>query len=186
MKRIIVLTAVLGVAVAACASDSEPAATTSPSTTVATTTTTSPPQTVATTTTTIATTTTTKAAAAPAGIVPGEDADVDAVVEAYNIVFSSETTFEEKAPYLIEPDGLEETVAKYAETGTQMGGVSVAATAVEIDGDKASVSYALLFSGNPTYTDLSGTAVRTDAGWQVSRTMFCGLMQSARVGCPNE
>lgn len=135
--------------------------------------------------TTVAPTTASTAGAAPA-IVAGEDADVDAVVEAYSVVFDSSTTFEEKVPYLVEPEGLEETVTKYTATGTSMGGVSLDPKSVTIDGDLAMVNYDFLFGGSPSYTDLTGDAVRTAAGWQITREMFCDIMRSARSSCPTE
>ena len=132
------------------------------------------------TTTTAAPATTTTAG----GIVAGEDPDVDAVVLTYQIVFSSATTYEEKAPYLVDPTGLEETVTQYGETGKSMGGVELAPNAVTIDGDVAEVQYDFLIGGTPTYPDLSGDAVLLDGVWKVTREMFCGIMTSARVGCP--
>jgi hypothetical protein len=184
MRYVIALLTLLVFAATACGSGTEPAVTT---TAVTPTTTTIAPTTTAPAPTTTLAPTTTEATAAdePAEIVPGADADVDAVVEAFAIVFDSTTTYEEKVPYLVDPEGLEDTVAEYTETGEQFGGVSVEATGVSIEGDRAFISYSLLFGGNPTYTDLSGDAVRTDAGWQITRTMFCSLMSSARVGCPS-
>ena len=149
-------------------------------TTQATTTTTEAPTTTAAPTTTIAATTTTAAA----GIVPGEDADVDAIVLAFQIAFDSVSTYEMKAPYIEDPEGLEDTVTAYLSTGTAMGGIGVAVKAVTIEGDTAKVTYDLLFNDNPTYPDLKGDAVKTADGWKVPRKMFCSLMSSARVGCP--
>jgi hypothetical protein len=141
----------------------------------------------ASTTTTLPTTTTSvvaeDAAAAPA-VVPGEDADVDAVVEAYMVVFDSSTTMAEKTPYLVDPEGLEDTVTKYTTNGELMGGVSLDPKSVIVDGDTAVVYYDFLFGGNPSYTDLTGDAVKTEEGWQITREMFCGIMTSARAGCP--
>ena len=137
-----------------------------------------------TTTTTTATPTTTTTVDDIAGIIPGEDADVDAVILAYQIVFSSETEYEEKAPYIEDPEGLEESVAQYQETGTSMGGVELAPTSVMIDGDTAEVIYDLLFGGTPTYPGLSGDAVLRDETWKITRDMFCAMMASARVDCP--
>ncbi len=99
------------------------------------------------------------------------------------MAFDSTSPFEEKAPYIEDPTGLEEVVAKYLETGESFGGIEVVATAVDIAGDEATVSYDLYFSGNPTYPNLQGTAVKTADGWKVPRTVFCGLMASARVPC---
>ena len=175
LKRTMMLLAALALVATACA-QSETAETPAADVPLATTTTAAP------TTTTAAPVTTTTAA--NVGIVPGDDPDVDAVVLAYQIVFSSETRYEEKVPYLEEPDGLEETVAMYQETGESMGGVALAASAVTINGDTADVTYDLLFGGTPTYPDLSGDAVLRDGTWKITRDMFCAMMASARVGCP--
>jgi hypothetical protein len=179
LKRIVLVLAVVTVIATAC-SDSDAAETT---TTLASTTTST---TVAPTTTTAAPATTTTTVADPGGIVPGEDPDVDAVVLTYEIVFFSETGYDEKAPYIDDPTGLEQTVADYQETGESMGGVALAPKSVTINGDTADVTYDLLFGGTPTYPDLSGDAVLIDDTWKVTRVMFCAMMASARVGCPEE
>jgi hypothetical protein len=177
----------LALVAAACGSDEtsggDGAAASATTTTLAAVTTTS---TAPATTTTVAptTTTTTAAAADPGGIVAGEDADVDAVVLAYTVALDSVTPYEEKVPYIDDPSGLEDTIAKYLETGQSMGGIGVLPTAVAIDGDTALVTYDLLFGGNPTYPDLTGEAVKSADGWQITRAGFCSLMSSARVGCP--
>lgn len=118
-------------------------------------------------------------------IVPGENPEIDVIVEAYAIVFDSSTTFEEKAAYIDDPSGLEDTIATYASTGTAVGGVTARADAVTLDGESANVTYTLLFGGNPTYSDLEGTAVLTSDGWKVTRDMFCSVMASARSACPS-
>jgi len=166
--------------VAACGSDTATTTTVEETTTTtfAETTTTARPET--TTTATVETTTT--AAAQP--IVPGEDPDVDAIVAVYAVAFDSTTSFEEKATVLVDSAGLEDTVAAYATTGESVGGVTTEVSAVVIDGDTAEVTYTLMFAGNPTYPGLEGDAVRTEEGWKISRDMFCGIMASARVGCP--
>ena len=186
MQRILFLVLAFAIIAAACSSGdaAEPTTTTTqPQTTTtaepATTTTQSPTTTAATTTTAPPATTTTSG-----GIVPGEDPDVDAVVLAYQIVFSSETTYEEKVPYLVDPAGLEDTVEQYQATGDAMGGVELSPNAVTIDGEVAEVLYDLLFGGTPTYPDLIGDAVLVDDVWKVTREMFCEMMTSARVGCP--
>ncbi len=145
--------------------------------------------TTAPTTTTAAPTTTTAApsttSAAPA-IIPGEDADVDDIVNAFSKAFDSNSDYDAKAPFIDDPTGLEETVAQYLTNGEMMGGVGVQVTAVEVDGDEAEVTYDLLFNDNPSYRDLPGTAVLTDEGWKVPRAVFCALMSSARAGCPSD
>lgn len=112
------------------------------------------------------------------------DEDIAAITLAYEIVFSSETSYEEKAPLIVDPTGLEETVTKYQTTGEQMGGVGLLAKQISVSDDLADVTYDLLFGGNPTYPDLTGDAVRIDGTWKITREMFCSIMTSARVGCP--
>ena len=183
-RRAWMVALVLALVAAACGSDeAADAGASATDTTVATTTTTT--TTVPATTTTAAPATTTTVADADAGgIVPGEDAEVDAVVLAYTIALDSVSTYDEKAPYIDDPSGLEDTVAQYLKTGESMGGIGVLPSAVAIDGDTAVVTYDLLFGGNPTYPDLSGDAVKTADGWKITRAGFCSLMSSARVGCP--
>lgn len=197
MKRLIAIGVTAALVAAACGSsadDENAAATTSPAaeTTTTSSATTTVPEVSTTATTEAPGSTTTAAPTTTAGVpeiptapvVPGEDEDADAIVEAYSVVFDSTTTYEEKVPYLVEPEGLEDTVAKYSETGESFGGVTLEATAVGIEGDDALVIYDFLFGGNPAYPDQEGDAVRADAGWQITREMFCSIMTSARVGCP--
>lgn len=191
MKRLIVFGVVAALVAAACGSadeDANAAAATTTAAALTTTTTLSPTTTTTTapaTTTTGALPATTEAPQVPTvPVVPGEDEDVDAIVDAYSVVFDSATSYEEKVPYLVEPDGLEETVSEYSETGKAFGGVTLEAKEVGIEGDDALVIYDFLFGGNPAYPGQEGDAVRTDAGWQITREMFCSVMASARVGCP--
>lgn len=185
MKRSAAVLLVFSMMVAACGDGTEPESATETTmapvttTTVAATTTTVE---IATTTTAPPTTTTTEVVG---GIIPGEDPDVDAIVLAYQVAFDSTSDYEAKAPYIEDPTGLEETVAQYLVTGETMGGITVEVTEVTVDGDTATLVYDLLFNDNPTYPDLTGRAVRTEAGWQIPRGAFCSLMSSARVGCPD-
>jgi hypothetical protein len=188
VQRLTVFIVLLALSAVACGTEAEPAAAPATSTIETPTTTSTPPTTAATTTTTAVPTTTTTAppttTTTTAGIVPGEDADVDAVVIAYETVFDSETSYEDKAAYLDDPSGLEDTVQRYFDTGELTGRVTIEATAVEIGGDTATITYTILFGGAPTYADQKGEATRGESGWQVSRDAFCALMTSARVGCP--
>ena len=184
MKRSIVLVALVALLAGACGA-SEEAATPETTTTQATTTTTVAPTTTTTSTTLPPTTTTSVADGIETfPVVPGEDQDVDDIVEAYLVVFDSATTFDEKEPFITDPTGLEGTVEKYAAAGDDVGGIALQADSVGIDGNKARVIYSFLFAGNPTYSDLEGDSVLTDAGWQISREFFCEIMVLARVGCP--
>ena len=123
--------------------------------------------------------------AAPAGIVDGEDPDVDAVVVAYRTVFDSEFPFDDKIPYLEDAESLRNTNTEYANAGEDLGGIALEPVTVMIEGDRAEVTYNVLFGGTVTYSDLSGDAVLIDGVWKVSRDRFCSFMASARVSCPS-
>lgn len=184
MRRLIILFAALAVLAAACSSDD--GADTTTTTSEATTTTAAPTTTVAeTTTTTAAPTTTTEPEGVPTTpIVPGEDPDADAIAAVYEVVFDSATGYEDKAPFIVDPTGLESTVEAYGIAGEGVGGIILEAKEVGVDGDRAVVVYDLLFAGNPFQPDQVGDAVRTDGTWQVTREFFCSIMELARVGCP--
>jgi hypothetical protein len=172
MKHLLVLISAIAMIAAACSSPSDAARDgdgvgSTTSTAAAVTTTSQSPVVSATTT--------------PA---PANEQDAAEIAAAYEIVFSSDTTYEEKSPLIDDPVGLEETVAEYGKTGTSMGGVALVAKDITVSGDTATVSYDLLFGGTPTYPDLTGDAVRTDGRWLITRKMFCSVMASARVGCP--
>lgn len=190
MKRSIALAVLLSVLAVACSASEEVAAPDTTGTKATSTTTTKAPTTTTSTTTSTtttlppATTTTEADVIETSPVVPGEDPDVDAIVEAYFVVFDSATNYDEKVPFITDAAGLEETVVKYAAAGDDVGGIALQADEVGIDGNEARVIYTFLFAGNPTYTDLEGEAVLTDDGWQISREFFCQIMASARVGCP--
>jgi hypothetical protein len=190
MKRSIALAVLLAVLAAACSASEEVAAPDTTGTKAPTTTTKAPTTTTSTTTSTTttlppATTTTEADVIETSPVVPGEDPDVDAIVEAYFVVFDSATNYDEKVPFITDAAGLEETVVKYTAAGDAVGGITLQADEVGIDGDEARVIYSFLFAGNPTYSDLEGEAVLSDDGWQISREFFCEIMASARVGCPS-
>ena len=165
--------ALISIVVAACGGTEVDPTTTTTTVTTTTTTTTLPVS------TTVATTKTTSAPS----IVPGQDADVDAIVELYTVVFDSATTYEEKAPLIDNAESLESTVVNYANAGEGVGGIFLEVS-VTVDGPSAAVVYDLLFAGNPFVATQDGKAVLNDGLWQVTREFFCSIMDSARVGCP--
>ncbi len=105
---------------------------------------------------------------------------------AYTTALDRSLSYEEKAPFIEDPEGLEGTVETYNSIGDQMGGVGVMPTAVVIDGDTAEITYDILFGGNPSYPGQVGDAVKTADGWKITKESFCALMTLARGGCPAE
>jgi hypothetical protein len=180
VRRIIAVGILTAVAIAACGGSAASTTTEAPTTTasVADETTTTQPA-----TTTTVVTPTTIAEPAADSIVPGEDADADEIVALYAVVFDGPTTFDEKAPLITDPDGLEATVEAYADASEAIGGIALEVRSVVVDTDSAGVLYDLLFAGNAFQTDQPGVAERVDGTWKVSREYFCSIMQLARVAC---
>jgi iron complex transport system substrate-binding protein len=65
-----------------------------------------------------------------------------------------------------------------------MGGISLAPTAVAVDGDTATVTYDVMFGDRAAYSDLEGVITLVDGTWVVPRAEFCSFMSSARISCP--
>lgn len=104
-------------------------------------------------------------------------------MDAWALVFDSNVEFADKAPHLEDSDSLESSNAAYAAAGQGLGGVSLEPTAVEVNGDEATVTYDVLFGGTAAYTDLTGEIQRTNGTWTVSREVYCGFLASARTPC---
>jgi iron complex transport system substrate-binding protein len=111
-------------------------------------------------------------------------ADADAAAEAWSTVFDSTVAFDVKAPFLADASALQATVEAYEAAGEAVGGISLAPSAVIVDGGTAVVTYDVNFGPNPAYTGQEGTIDLIDGVWVVSRDAFCGFMSSARVACP--
>lgn len=176
MRRIAILIATLGLLAAACSSTGSGSTTTTALTDQTTTTTT-----FATTTTAI---TGTQQDIQTAPFVPGADADADAIVALFAVVFDSATTFDEKAPLIDDPTGLESAIAGYQAAGDAVGGIFLDVTQTGVLNDQAAVVYDLLFGENPFQTNQRGDAIRVEDTWVVSRDYFCSIVALARVACP--
>lgn len=184
MKRSVILFVAGVLLLSACGGSDDTSASTTVSTLATTTTATAVTTTVAATTTAAETTTTAGAEVPTVPVVPGESADADAIVDLFAVVFDGTTAYEEKAPFIDDPAGLESTVDAYMTAGDAVGGIFLEVAGVGVDGDHAVVGYDLLFGGNAFMTDQVGDAVLNGGQWQVTREYFCSIMVLARVGCP--
>lgn len=185
MKKLTVLVAVIAVFAVGCSSSDNAAETTT--THVETTTSEASADetttTAAETTTTVAGTTTTAPAVETEPVIPG-DPDHDQIVELFTVAFDGETTFEEKAPFIDDPDGLEGVVHQYESAAASVGGLALGVTHLGVADDEALVIYDLFFGESPFQIDQEGEAVRGAERWQVTRSYFCSIMALARVNCP--
>ena len=114
---------------------------------------------------------------------PPPSPDEAAAMAAWAVVFDSAAEFADKAPHLEDAANLEASNAAYAATGEGMGGVSLEPTAASVDGDTATITYNVLFGGNPAYSDLNGEISRVGGTWVVSRATYCGFLASAGTPC---
>jgi iron complex transport system substrate-binding protein len=110
--------------------------------------------------------------------------DAAAAAAAWSVVFDSATAADDKEPHLADAAALQTTIEAYAAAGSVMGGIQLTPTNTVIDGDTATVTYDVLFAGNPAYQDQTGTLSLVDGVWVVSREEFCAFMASARTPCP--
>lgn len=117
--------------------------------------------------------------------IAAEDSPEGMAAEAWRVVFDSSADFADKAPHLEGSDALEAANAAYMQGATRFGGFKLVPTAVEIDGDTATVTYNVLFGDAVQYTDLTGTLTLADGVWQVSRSQYCGFLATARTPCPS-
>lgn len=109
--------------------------------------------------------------------------DEQAVADAYQTVFDSATTGDEKAAFLPDAAELAPTIEAYSSMAEGLGGIEMVVKAVSIEGETATVTYDVLIGGSPAYTDLDGTATAADGTWTVTREEFCGFMSSAQTPC---
>ena len=185
MRKLIVVVAALGALSIGCASGDSTETSAVPDTTttegsVTETTVTTAPET---TSTAAETTTTTEAPAVETVPVAVGDPDHDQIAELFAVVFDGDTSFDEKSPYIDDPAGLESTVTAYAQAAKSVGGLSLVATDIGIEGDKALIIYDLYFGESPFQVDQEGEALRGEEHWQVTRRYFCSIVKLARVNC---
>ncbi len=107
----------------------------------------------------------------------------EAAMEAWMVVFDSAADFEDKAMHLETGENLRTSNERYAGSGQSVGGITMSPKSAVIEGNVASITYDVEFSGNAAYRDLVGTIELVDGTWVVSRDEYCGILTSARSAC---
>ncbi len=183
MKRTSTFLFALVMLAASCGSSeaSEPATTTAPATTEATTTTTEAAA------TTEATTTTTESATTTTEDVPyvAEGPDQIEIVQNWDLTFGI-GPFEEKATALEDSAALEATLDSYVAAVNNFGSIELPVTAVEVNGESATVTFDVLGNGATMAADLTGEMINVAGTWIVTRDSFCDAMKLARQSCPTD
>ncbi len=121
------------------------------------------------------------------GDTPATDAGGDAeqaASDVWALVFDSAVAYDAKAAHIEDAQALQGTIEGYTAAGEPMGGISLAPTAVAVDGDSATVTYDVMFGDRAAYSDLEGVITLVDGTWVVPRAEFCTFMSSARITCP--
>ena len=98
-------------------------------------------------------------------------------------MFDSSLPADAKTAYLEDPAAVAATLAAYAATGQQVGGITLQPTAVVIAGPVATVTYDIQFAGNPAYQGQTGALTQAGDSWVVTTEQFCSFMALARTPC---
>lgn len=111
-------------------------------------------------------------------------AEEQSAADAWALVFDSTVAFADKADHLQDANALQATVEGYEAAGAAMGGITLAPTAVAIDGVAATITYDVNFGAETAYSALEGEMTLVDGSWIVGHDEFCSFMASARNACP--
>ena len=110
-------------------------------------------------------------------------AEEEAAMEAFRLVYGSETRWEDKAPHLERAIELRDANEAYRLGAIDNNGITLAPKAAQIDNDTATIIYDVYFGSSPAYTDLDRTIYLVDGVWQVTRDDFCGFLSAAQTPC---
>lgn len=110
-------------------------------------------------------------------------AEHQAAMDAFALVFDSNAAWADKAPFLENAAALEASNTAYGAAGEAMGGISLAPTGAEVDGDMATITYDVMFGASAAYQDLTRTISLVDGAWVVSQADYCDFLSSARTPC---
>jgi iron complex transport system substrate-binding protein len=116
-----------------------------------------------------------------------DTADAEAEVgDTVATVFDSSVPFDDKITLLEGGEAHRADHDAYVTAADAVGGITVEATDVAIEGDAATVTYAVLFGGTEAYADLTMDVTQVDGAWVVPTDAFCGFLASARTPCAEE
>ena len=111
-------------------------------------------------------------------------AEEEAAMEAFRLVYGSETIWEDTAPHLQKANELRDANELYRLGAVDNDGITLTPKAAEINDDEATIIYDVYFGDSPAYTDLDRTIYLVDGIWQVTKEDFCGFLSAAQTPCP--
>ena len=111
-------------------------------------------------------------------------AEEEAAMNAFRLVYGSETIWEDKAPHLQKANELRDANEAYRLGAVDNDGITLTPKAAEINDNEAIIIYDVYFGDSPAYTDLDRTIYLVDGIWQVTKDDFCGFLSAAQTPCP--
>ena len=111
-------------------------------------------------------------------------AEEEAAMEAFRLVYGSETIWEDKAPHLERASELRDANEAYRLGAIDNNGITLTPKAAQISNGEATIIYDVYFGDSPAYTDLDRTIYLVDGIWQVTKDDFCGFLSAAQTPCP--
>ena len=104
-------------------------------------------------------------------------------MEAFRLVYGSETKWSEKKRHLENAGELRIANEAYRAGAADNGGITLRPKAAEIVNDSARIIYDVYFGDSAAYTDLDRTVYLIDGLWTVTEKDYCGFLSAAQVPC---
>ena len=109
--------------------------------------------------------------------------DESAAMEAFRLVYGSETEWNEKQPHLENASQLRNANQAYRIGAEDNGGITLRPKSAQIEGNKATVVYDVYFGDAPAYNDLQRSLYLVEGIWQVTESDFCDFLSAAQTPC---
>ena len=104
-------------------------------------------------------------------------------MEAFRLVYGSETSWSEKEPHLENAAQLRAANEAYRQGAVDNDGITLRPKAAEISNDSAKIIYDVYFGDSAAYTDLDRIVYLIDGVWQVTEGDFCDFLSAAQTPC---
>jgi hypothetical protein len=104
-------------------------------------------------------------------------------MEAFRLVYGSETSWGEKEPHLENATQLRAANEAYRQGAVDNDGITLRPKAAEIANDSAKIIYDVYFGDSAAYTNLDRVVYLLDGVWKVTEKDFCDFLSAAQTPC---
>jgi len=104
-------------------------------------------------------------------------------MEAFRLVYGSETGWSDKEPHLENAAQLRAANEAYRQGAVDNDGITLRPKAAEITNDSAKIIYDVYFGDAAAYIDLERTVYLLDGVWTVAERDFCDFLSAAQTPC---